>query len=152
MRNRWADLALAVRMLGWRIAIGPLKALVPLPRLVRLMHKPPDARHRPSTSATQIVSLSHWLCRGRLRDGTCLERSLLAYRFLSEAGAEPTLVVAVRQGNNALEWHAWVTRDRQPVQETDESLNGYLPVLIFGPDGTLEWSSSTAQSLANVRL
>jgi hypothetical protein len=60
--------------------------------------------------------------------------------------------VAVRQGNNALEWHAWVTRDRQPVQETDESLNGYLPVLIFGPDGTLEWSSSTAQSLANVRL
>jgi hypothetical protein len=152
MRNSWANLALAIRMLGWRIAIRPLKALVPLPRLVRLMHKPPDARHRPSAREARIVSLSHRLCRGRLREGSCLEQSLLAYRFLSEAGAEPTLVVAVRQGKSALEWHAWVTRDRRPVQETDESLSGYLPVLIFGPHGALEWSSSTAQSLANVRL
>jgi hypothetical protein len=116
------------------------------------MHKSPQARDRRSTREARIVSLSDRLCRGRLREGSCLERSLLAYRFLSEAGAAPTLVVAVRQGSDMLEWHAWVTRDRRPVQETDESLRGYLPVLIFGPHGALEWSSSTAESLADVRL
>jgi hypothetical protein len=152
MRNRGVDLLLAMRMLGWRISIGPLKVLLPLPRLVRLMHKSTDARDRCAAREVRIVSLSHRLCRGRLREGSCLERSLLTYRFLSEAGAEPTLVVAVRQGNDTLEWHAWVTRDRRPVQETDESLSGYLPVLIFGPRGTLEWSSSMAGSLANASL
>jgi len=152
MRNNWADLSLAIRMLGWRLAIRPLKALIPLPQLVRVLHKPPDSRHRHSTREARIVSLSDRLCRGRLREGSCLERSLLTYRFLSEAGAEPTLVIAVRPAGDSLEWHAWVTRDRGPVQETEETLRGYLPVLIFGPRGALEWSSSTAPLLADVRL
>jgi hypothetical protein len=87
-----------------------------------------------------------------LREGSCLERSLLTYRFLAEAGAEPRLVIAVRRGGKSLEWHAWVTRDGQAVHESDESLSGYLPVVIFDTRGAVEWSSSMAGSLTGARL
>lgn len=98
------------------------------------------------------MSLSERLCRGRLRDATCLERSLLAYRFLAEAGAGPTLTVAVRPNDKSLEWHAWVTRDGQPVHETRASLSGYLPVVVFDSQGSIEWADSTADSVSGLRL
>jgi hypothetical protein len=152
MRSRWIDLPLAARMLGWRLVIRALKWIVPLPRLVRFMRKAPSSPHRRATREARIVSLSHRLCRGRLREGSCLERSLLAYRFLTEAGADPTLVVAVRSSGDSFEWHAWVTRGGRPVHETDETLRAYLPVVIFDARGAVEWSSSMAGSLAGARL
>jgi hypothetical protein len=141
-----------MRMLGWRLAIRPLKTLVPLPRLVSLLHKPANAPRRDLVLEARIVSFSDRLCRGRLREATCLERSLLTYRFLSGMGVEPKLFVGVRSEGEALEWHAWVTRDARPIHESEESLRGFLPVLIFGSGGALEWSSSMAQSLVDVRL
>jgi Transglutaminase-like superfamily len=152
MSSRLVDLPLAMRMFGWRVAIRPLKGLLPLPRLVRLMRRAPGSPHRRAAREARVVSLSHRLCRGRLREGSCLERSLLTYRFLAEAGAEPRLVIAVRRGGKSLEWHAWVTRDGQAVHESDESLSGYLPVVIFDTRGAVEWSSSMAGSLTGARL
>jgi hypothetical protein len=152
MIRHWRDLPLAIRMVCWRIAIRPLKRLLPLPRLVRLMRKGPGSPHRRANREARIVSLSHRLCRGHLRDGSCLERSLLAYRFLTEAGADPTLVVAVRESDDSFEWHAWVTRDGRPVHETEEALRGYLPVVIFDTRGAVKWSSSMVGSLAGASL
>lgn len=152
MRRRWVDLPLAVRMLGWRLAIGPIKALIPLPRLVRFLCRRPSRGPRRVAREARIVSLSERLCRGRLRDATCLERSLLAYRFLAEAGAGPTLTVAVRPNGKSLEWHAWVTRDGHPVHETPASLSGYLPVVVFDARGRIEWTDSQADSIAGLKL
>jgi Transglutaminase-like superfamily len=149
--SRWADLPLAIRMLGWRLAIRPLKTVVALPRLVRVVHRPPREKRRRPEREARIISLSDRLCRGRLRQGTCLERSLLAYRFLSEAGAEPTLVVAVRREGDSFEWHAWATRNGRPVHETEGSLRSYLPVVIFDARGALEWSRPTP-SFLDVKL
>ena len=139
-------------MLGWRLAIRPLKTLVPLPRLVRLVWRRAAPVPRRPELEDRIVALSARLCRGRLRDATCLERSLLAYRFLVEAGAGPRLTVAVRPNGDSLQWHAWVTRDGQPIHETQASLNGYLPVVIFDGQGSIEWTDSTAGSAAGLKL
>ena len=98
------------------------------------------------------MALSARLCRGRLRDATCLERSLLAYRFLAEGGARPRLTVAVRSNGKSLEWHAWATRDGQPVHETEASLHGYLPVVVFDAQGRIEWTDSTAEPVAGLKL
>jgi Transglutaminase-like superfamily len=153
VRDRWHDLSLAVRMLGWRLAIRQAKALLPLPRLVRLISRQPAWRPRRAAGDARIVALSARLCRGRLRDATCLERSLLAYRFLAEAGASPRLTVAVRPNGKSLEWHAWVTPDGgQPVHETEASLHGYLPVVVFDAQGRIEWTDSTAEPVAGLKL
>jgi hypothetical protein len=152
MRSRWVDLPLAIRMVFWRIAIRSLKGRLPLSRLVHLMHTAPGSPRRRAAREARVVSISHRLCSGRLGEGSCLERSLLTYRFLAQAGADPRLVIAVRRGGKSLEWHAWVTRDRQPVHESEDSLSSYLPVVIFDARGAVEWSSSTAGSLANARF
>lgn len=139
-------------MAGWRLAIRPMKALVPLPRLVRLVWRRPALVRRRAAREERIVALSERLCHGRLRDATCLERSLLAYRFLAEAGAGPRLTVAVRPNGKSFEWHAWVSRDGQPIHETEASLHGYLPVVIFDPNANIEWADATDDPVAELKL
>jgi hypothetical protein len=152
MRGRWRDFPLAIRMIAWRLVIPALKTSTPLPRLVRLLHRPPTANVSAQTRSARIVSLSERLCRGRFHKGTCLERSLLAYRFLSEAGAEPNLIVAVRRDGDVLEWHAWITCAGRPVHEDEASLRGYLPVVVFNAQGSVEWTRSGLPAFTDARL
>jgi len=98
------------------------------------------------------LTLADKLCRGRLARGTCLERSLLSYRFLTEAGADAKLIIAVRRADDSFHWHAWVTRDGQPVHEGAESLNAYIPVVVFDGQGSVEWSDPTAGSPLGVSI
>ena len=106
---------LALRMVAWRLAMPMLKWALPLPRLVRLMWA--EGRRSASEADRQrIVTLVHALYGprgGRLLDN-CLERSLVSYRFLAEAGADPQLVVAVSDAGGALRGHVWVTVDGEP--------------------------------------
>lgn len=140
------DLLLALRMLGWRLILRPLKLFVPLSRLVPLVCRQPAFEPRRLAREARILILADRLCRGRLARGTCLERSLLAYRFLSEAGADPRLVIAVRREAESFQWHAWVTHEGQPIHESPDSLEGYLPVVVFNGHGSIEWKDSAAGS------
>jgi hypothetical protein len=144
--TRPGNLLLALRMLGWRLILRPLKVFVPLSRLVPLVCRPRTPRARRPTREARILSFADSLCRGRLASGTCLERSLLAYRFLSEAGADPRLVIAVRRENDSFRWHAWVTRDGQPILERAESLKAYIPVVVFDDQGNIEWTDPAVGS------
>jgi hypothetical protein len=135
-----ADAALLARMLAWRVSLPLLKHMLALPRLARLMcaRASPDPR-RPARER-RIATMTAWLYRpgGTLaaRDN-CLERSLLAYRYLSREGAEPTLVVGMRRVPNHGEarGHVWVTVDDNPVIDTESSLAAFAPVVSFGPGG-----------------
>ena len=69
--------------------------------------------------------------------GTCYERGLLAYRFLSQRGADPTLVVAVKGDSGAVSGHAWVTVDGIAINET-EPLDDFVPVVSYGRGGRRE--------------
>jgi len=144
------DLLLALRMLGWRLILRPLKRFVPLSRLVPLVCRPRASQTRRFGREARVLNLADRLCRGRLARGTCLERSLLAYRFLTEAGADPRLIIAVRREDDSLQWHAWVTRDGQPVHERAEALRAYIPVVVFDGQGSIEWSDPAASSAMGV--
>ena len=85
----------------------------------------------------RIVDLAARLTRLRPgRRSNCLERSLLAYRFLSGAGADPHLVLGVGRSEGRVVGHAWITLDDAPVLESSEALDELAPVAVFGSHGT----------------
>ena len=61
-------------------------------------------------------------------------------------------MVAVRREFESLVWHAWVTLDELPLNESTGSLEGYLPVVIFGSDGALEWTERMPESVSHLRV
>ena len=94
-------------------------------------------RRRTAAREQQIVRLSALLTRFRLPHfrANCLERSLLAYRFLAEANANPTLVIAVRRAEADVVGHAWVAVDGQPVHESEAAVRDFVRVVEFGSRG-----------------
>jgi Transglutaminase-like superfamily len=127
---------LALRMAAWSVVLPLLRRVIPLRRLARLAWAG-STGVRDAARERQIVRLSAALPRLRLRrrDANCLERSLLAYRFLAQASANPALVVAVRRGEAGVVGHAWTTVDGQPVHESEAALREFVPFVEFGPGG-----------------
>jgi hypothetical protein len=120
----------------WAAVLPLLKRFVRLDTLARLMWTDPDDQAPPEVA--KIVALSALLARrGGISHGTCYERSLLAYRFLAQRGADPKLVVAVKQDGGAMTGHAWVAIGGAPVDES-ESVADFVPVVVFGRGGRRE--------------
>ena len=85
------------------------------------------------------MALSWWLHAPIARlDRGCMQRSLLSYRFLGAAGAEPRISVGVRKEGNAVLAHAWVFVDGAPAGESLREITPFTPMLAFGPDGRQE--------------
>src|SRR5262249_31997015 len=72
-----------------------------------------------------------------LPDRDCLQRSLLLYRVLSRAGAEPTLVVGFDRIDGRILGHARVTTDGHAVIEREADLLRFSPTFSFGTRGAL---------------
>jgi len=127
---------LALRMGAWSAALPVLKRVVPLLRLAPLAWAE-GTGGRSARGEREIVRLSGALPRLRLARGgaNCLERSLLAYRFLAQANADPRLVVGVRLVEGAMVGHAWVTVDGRPVHDTEAAVRQFVPLVEFGPGG-----------------
>ncbi|TMK27262.1 MAG: hypothetical protein E6G64_12865 [Actinobacteria bacterium] len=127
---------LAVRMSSWALALPILKRVVPLQRLAQVMrddgHGPRDPTHE-----RQIVALSSLL-------------SLLAYRFLTRANADPRLVVGVRIGEAGVLGHAWVTLNGEPIHESPAAISEFSRVVEFGPEGAASSSRPEARRLPDV--
>jgi hypothetical protein len=145
-------------MSAWAPSLPLLKRVLPLPRLVALMASEPRARERDPALERRIARMARLIYRGRRGtfNNNCLERSLVTYRYLSRAGADPELVVAVRRGDEGVEGHVWVTVGGVPVHEQPDELEPYLPVLRFkrgevkrsagGPAGALPGAQSRAEA------
>lgn len=132
------DVWLAVRIATWALFIPLLKSTMPLPRLVRLMYKRGGGGARRVEREERIARFVDWVHRPFVRaDEGCLQRSLLAYRFLSEANAEPRLHVGVQQRSGTVHGHAWISVDGHPVGESAVSLSAFAPVATFGRAGAL---------------
>jgi hypothetical protein len=128
-------------MLAWRAVLPVLKRRVPLATLAKVMWRTPRARIRPD-HADRIPDLVRRLYRGfrEGQEGICLERSLLTYRFLSGAGADPRLVIGIRGRGGSVTGHAWVVVNGEPLFEPAASLGEYASFFSFGRDGTLDAS------------
>ena len=132
------DIWLAIRMAAWRLVLPVLKWRLPLPRLARLMWAG-RARARDEAREEKIVTLAEALCgpHGGQLDN-CLERSLVSYRFLSQAGAEPELAFGVAKDSaDPVRGHAWVRLDGEPVHDSRVALERFEEIGAFGPAGAL---------------
>jgi transglutaminase superfamily protein len=136
----FSDVFLALRVLGWALVLPILKHVVPVRRLAAVMHLAPrsDARNLPRED--RIVTFARWGAR-LIRwnsGGNCLERGLIAYRYLCQSGAKPTLVVGLGGSQRtAFVGHAWVLVDGEPVGESPASIGVYTPVFAFDHRGAL---------------
>jgi hypothetical protein len=132
-----ADAWLLCRMASWAALLPLLKHVVRLETLARVMWTDGGSNGgRPDTA--KILALSRLLTRpAAMSGGGCYERSLLAYRFLSQRGADPKLVVAAMSNGDAVTAHAWVTVDGTPVGES-QAIEDFVPLVIYGRGGIPE--------------
>jgi hypothetical protein len=124
------------RLLIIYIVLALLKHLVPLTWLVRRVWCPPVGP-RDCEAEWRLTSIVLRLSRLGLPDGDCLQRSLLLYRVLSRAGADPTLVVGFQRVDSRMRGHAWVVVDECALLESKSDLAPFSPALLFGPQGVL---------------
>jgi hypothetical protein len=120
------------------VAFGVLKRFVPLRRLVRWAWTPPAGprdRKVERRLAASVLRLSELLS---LSDRDCLQRSLLLYRLLSRAGANPILVVGFRRMQGRILGHAWVIVDNHAILEPEADLLTFSPAFCFGIRGALQ--------------
>ena len=143
--NAW----LAFRMAGWRLVLPLMKRRLPLARLVRLMWRGERARPTTPEREARIAGLARVVYRSEhvSRQGNCLERSLVLYRYLSAAGADPQLVVGIKSGEAAVRGHAWITVRGEPVEEPPESLEGLTEVVSFRGDGSRPQSRRVSEAV-----
>ncbi len=140
-----SDAWLAVRVIGWACVLPALKHLVPVKSLASVMHlaprtSPRNPARRDPVLEVRIVTFARWAARlMRWKSGgNCLERGLIAYRYLGAAGASPTLVVGLGRGERGgIIGHAWVMLDGRPAGESESAIAEYTPVFSFAPDGSL---------------
>jgi hypothetical protein len=130
-----ADTWLSARTLCWMCTLPILKRVLPLPRLVRLMWVPAQDRDRQLERELRMAKVVRRLCR--TSGGNCLERSLILYRYLARANADPQLVVGMAKPDEYL-GHVWVMLDGRPLLETAETLRTYTEVVRFGRGGAQE--------------
>lgn len=136
--ERPTDVWLAARMITWALVLPALARLVPLSSLARwLWHEKASEAEERHVERVVMLARAIYGRRRPLRDN-CLSRSLLTYRFLAEASADPRLVVGVRRSGSGVDGHVWVTLRDDPVHESSASVAEFRPVLVFGPHGRAE--------------
>jgi hypothetical protein len=132
-----SDVWLGIRMVAWSAALPALKHLLPLQLLTRLMWAKRRAAPRPDREP-KVTYLARRIYRARpfLRRDNCLERSLLAYRYLAREGMEPHLVLGARKSEGRIHAHAWVTIGGRPVMDGHEALGQFTSLTEFGAGGS----------------
>lgn len=137
------DALLAGQIYGWLCVLPLLKRRLSLARLVRLMWLRPRGAARDGVRERRTIRTVARL--SRVSGGNCLERSLVLYRYLARANADPRLVVGMARPDEYL-GHVWVTVDGRPLLETAETLASYTEVVGFGRGGAQVALDSRADS------
>jgi hypothetical protein len=125
------------RLVPTYVLLGLLKHLVPLRSLAKWTWRETTGPRNPVAErrlAGNVLRLSKLL---GIADRDCLQRSLLLYRSLSAAGADPELVVGFRDEDGKIIGHAWVLVDKVSIVEPESDPVRFSPVLRFGARGAL---------------
>jgi len=139
--------ALAIgRLVPAFLALGLLRHVLPLDVLARWAWRSPR-RVSNAADARRIIARAVRACAlAGAPDRNCLQRSLLLYRELSRAGADPVLAVGFRHANGRVQGHAWVVVGGRAVAEPDADMGGFVPALTFGRQGRLATPAAVGQS------
>jgi hypothetical protein len=131
---------LALRMVVWALVLPVLKHAIPIARLAPVMWS--DRKGPTGVSPAHVIRLAGRISRAIPTRDNCLERSLLAYRFLSMAGEDPRLVLGVKSSDGGLSGHAWLTLDGTPVYDPVETPRDFPPLVVFGSKGERELTAT----------
>lgn len=125
------DRRLVLRMMAWRIALPLLRRAVPVRTLVGWMSPKRSIAAGDTARQQRVDAIRYFIGYGGrvLVSTNCLERSLMLYRFLAEAGAAPRLVLGVTREDARVEGHAWVELDGEPLGDT--TTGRFVPVMLF---------------------
>ena len=123
--------------------------LLPLPRVLGLVHVLATPRRRPAGRATalragHLVRLASRCCLPR---PTCLARALVAYALLRRQGLAVEIVIGVSGAEGALRAHAWVEDGRGPLAG-GQAAGHYAPLVRLGDGPTMPSGGSTAERAA----
>jgi hypothetical protein len=151
--ERPGDAWLLTRILAWSVVLPLAKSLVSMPRLTRLMRTDARTTSREPERERTVVALTAWVFKTRPRGSrdNCLERALVTYRYLCQAGAHPELVLGMARDENGIHGHAWVSVDGRAVHDTPAALAAFEPILRFRSDGSMEKLSSAEDGQAAIR-
>ena len=134
---RPADSWLAARILCWAAFVRLAKYAIPLQTLVQMVSPTPREGPRDPCRERQIAVFADWasrIVRPRTR-GSCLERSLVSYRYLVRARADPRLMIGFRRDESGVLGHAWVVVDGQPLSDSPATLAEYQVAMSFDARG-----------------
>ncbi len=124
---------LAVKTVGWLTVLPLLKRFVSLPRLARFMWSRGSSQGRRPEREQRAIAIVRGLSRSS--GGNCLDRSLILYRFLSRANADPALVAGTGKSGDFV-GHAWVEVEGRPLLENRQTLAQYVEMMRYGREGT----------------
>jgi hypothetical protein len=129
------------RMVAWRLLVSTLKHIIPLTRLVAIAGggTPVGAAAGRLPPQARILELARLACRPRLfgSNDNCLDRSLIAYRYLRAAGASPSLVIGVGRAEGSVRGHAWLTAGDDQLGEPHGTHEEFKELLRFTADGSM---------------
>jgi hypothetical protein len=131
------DSWLAARIFGWAAFVRLAKYAVPLRTLVQIVSPTPHPGTRDPRREQRIALFADWASRivRPTTRGNCLERSLVAYRYLVRAHADPRLVIGFRRGDDGVLGHAWVLVDGQPLGDSPAAVAEYHVAMSFDAGG-----------------
>lgn len=132
-----SDAATIFGVVAWMVALPLLKFALPLPALVRLVCFRAPAGRESRARARKIVALIDCLYqKGPLRrNGTCLERSLLAFRFLARTYPGSRLTIGVREIDGHWLGHAWLSVDDRAVNGARVPSGAFCPIVAIDANG-----------------
>lgn len=124
------DRRMVGELIAWRISLPVLKRFISVETLVkRMAPRTPSPADRRRPDRIDVIRRVVGTGGRLIVSANCLERSLVLYRLLSHAGAEPTLVLGVRRDGSSLKGHAWVALDGAPFEVSKDE---FTPVVTFG--------------------
>ena len=117
-------------ILIWAIILPPLLSLLPLDELLkRLTPARVVRRHR---TRRVVVFTNWWLNRNMLMlRPTCLNRSLLLYRFLTRDGLDVRIHYGLRKTENGMEGHSWLSLGGKPLLNDGLTATDYEETFVF---------------------
>jgi hypothetical protein len=129
-------ISLVLQFWGWAAILRPLKHVMSIRWLVRLVR----TRRGPGCNVAREAAILQYMSAKdrfpRRPPANCYERSLAAYRLLGAVGARPELRVGVRRpGVGAIDGHVWVVLDGRPVAEAAGFIEQFTPILTVDADG-----------------
>ena len=132
------DAWLVIRLVAWSFVLPLLKRMIPLKKLAPWMW----SRGGKSTDRDleqKIAAVVRWIYIFIFpNEKSCLERSLLLYRFLSGCKREPCMVTGMRRTEDG-KWkgHAWIEIDGIPFEEATTHTQDFRALILFGPEGAM---------------